>query len=264
MTFFLLVVSQIFVPFVAVNDYEWQPLGYVRPPAAVGHDSDLHGLGMWSYDHNPFDCLAEVPLWMSWLYQPDWERCAATAPVLLVLNEPEWGGQSDMTPVEGAEFIRYAEQRWPGELWCCGNLASHSGWLDAMLTAYQAQYGTMPRLAGVHLHVYVNDGFPVADPLSGVWIDRSQADLGRYLDTMQRWGLPARVVVSECCLLGDYPADTYTAAMTAYMTWLRSVPQVETVAWFSARFGGWRHADLVTADGTLTPVGEHWQSWRWN
>ena len=47
------------------------------------------------------------------------------------------------------------------------------------------------------------------------------------------------------------------------MTWLRSEPAVESVAWFSARYAGFPDANLLRAGGGLTVVGESWLGWRW-
>ena len=131
-----------------------------------------------------------------------------------------------------------------------------------MLSAYKAEYGEMPRIAGVHLHVYVNDGFKVDSPApdDGSWLQRSKSEFTRYRAVVERWGIPARFVVSECCALHG---DTMLRVMDGYMNWLRDEPGVETVAWFSSRYGGFPDSNLLQKSGRLTEVGEAWLAWRW-
>jgi hypothetical protein len=249
-------------PLIQVNDYTWQATGYGRPYTSIGKDPELHNRGMWSYSWGVGNCL-DIPMVFSDQQIPDapgFARCAETSPVLLVFNEPEYASQANMTPEVAAKALRYLESAWPGELWCCGNLVSHAGWLDRMLTAYKAEFGGLPRLAGFHVHVYVNDGRVVDAPADPSLLARSQVEFARYDATVKRWGLPARYVVTECCAL--HGADL-VPAMDAYMTWLRSVPGVESVAWFSARYAGFPDANLLRAGGRLTVVGEEWLDWRW-
>lgn len=258
---------QLYFPLAMIAPYRWQRAGYGRPTQAVVRDQVLRGRALWHYTWGLGDCLYGVPMVFDGHDLPAPEvlaRCAATAPVLLVFNEPEYQSQGDTTPAEAARALRYLEEHWPGELWCCGNLVSSHGWLDQMLTAYKAEYGEMPRLAGVHLHVYVAGGFTdIQDPEDRRWLARSQANLKTYLDVMRKWGVPARVVVSECCLLGKYPEGVYLKVQDAYMRWLRSEPAVESVAWFSARYGGFPDANMLEFNGELTAVGEAWLAWRW-
>lgn len=256
----------VYLPATPVADYTWQPTGYGRPHTAIGRDPELHGRGMWSYTWGMGNCVRDVPMVYSDQQIPAADviaRCAAASPVLLVFNEPEYASQANMTPEIAARTLRYLESVWPGELWCCGNLVSSSGWLDKMMAAYKAEYDALPKLAGVHMHIYVNAGIPVETPDDGRWLAQSQAAFGRYMAAASKWGVPGRVVVTECCLLGEYSVDVYVGVMDQYMTWLRSVPEVESVAWFSARYAGFPEANLLQAGGGLTGVGEAWLGWRW-
>ena len=250
-------------PLAMVAPYQWQRSGYGRPLQSPVDDRELRGRGLWHYTWGMTCDGQAVPMVFSAHDLPTPEaltRCSSTSSVLLVFNEPEWGSQGDTTPAEGARALRYLEQHWPGELWCCGNLVSHPGWLDAMLTAYKAEYGELPRVAGIHLHVYVNDGFEVDAPGDPSWLARSQAEFGRYDAMVKRWGLPAQYVVSECCALHG---EDLGPVMDGYMTWLRSLPEVRSVAWFSARYGGFPDANLLGIGGGLTELGEAWMGWRW-
>lgn len=254
------------LPLVQHAPFRWQRMGYGRPHTAIGKDPELHGRGMWSYTWGMGNCVRDMPMIYSDQQMPPPDviaRCAAVSPVLLAFNEPEYASQANMTPEVAATTLRYLESVWIGELWCCGNLVSHPGWLDRMMAAYQTEYGELPRLAGVHMHIYVNDGFGVDAPEDDQWLRRSQAQYNAYVAVVKRWGVPARVVVSECCLLGKHPEATYLAVQDAYMTWLRSVPEVESVAWFSARYAGYPDANLLQAGGGLTVVGQNWMDWRW-
>ena len=169
-----------------------------------------------------------------------------------------------MTLEVAAKSLRHLESVWPGELWCCGNLVASHGWFDRMMTAYKVEYNDTPRLAGVHLHIYVAGGLPGIDaPDDGHWLAQSQANYKTYLEVMRKWGVPLKVVVSECCLLGRYQEGVYLKVQDAYMRWLRTEPAVESVAWFSARYAGFPSANLLQPGGGLRDLGQAWLDWRW-
>lgn len=253
-------------PLVMAAPYRWQRAGYGRPTQALVRDQGLRGKALWSYTWG-LTCGIDIPMVFNGHDLPTPARlaqCAATAPVLLVFNEPEYSSQADTDPVTAAKALRYLEQHWPNELWCCGNLVASHRWFDRMMEAYKTEFGELPRLAGVHVHVYVGGGMPdVANPDDGRWLVQSQNNFKAYLDVMRKWGVPARVVVSECCLLGKYAESTYLVVQDQYMQWLRSEPAVESVAWFSARYGGFPEANMLELNGRLTAVGEAWLAWRW-
>lgn len=256
--------NKLHFPLALTGPYRWQRAGYGRPLQSNVSDAALRWHGFWSYTWGMTCSDGYIPMVFGGHDLPSadaLERCAA-AQVLLVFNEPEWGSQGNTTPAQGAKALHWIEQHWDGELWCCGNLVSHPGWLNAMLTAYKAEHGDLPVLAGVHLHIYVNDGFAVDAPTpdDASWLARSQAEFARYRAVVARWGLPQRFVVTECCALHGGPM---TRVMDSYMTWLRSEPGVESVAWFSARYGAFPDANLLRAGGKLTPIGKAWLDWRW-
>lgn len=250
-------------PLMLAAPYKWQRTGYGKPPQSPVSDAALRSRGMWSYTWGPRCDSGYIPMVFDGHSVPveSLQRCKDST-VLLVFNEPEYASQGNTTPAQGAKALRYLEQHWPGELWCCGNLVSHPGWLNAMLTLYKQEYGDLPALAGVHVHVYVADGFKVDSPApdDGAWLKRSQAEFARYREVVKRWGLPQRFVVTECCALHG---ESMTRVMDNYMTWLRSEPGVESVAWFSARYGGFPDSNLLRAGGGLTEIGGAWLDWRW-
>lgn len=252
------------LPLIQIAPYKWQRAGYGRPLQTPAPDGALRGRGMWHYTWGLVCGQGYIPMIYSGNDLPSVDalrRCEASQ-VLLVFNEPEWGTQGDTTPGRGAEALRWIEEHWPGEIWCCGNLISHPGWLNAMLTLYKQEHGGLPRIDGFHVHVYVADGFKVDAPApdDSAWLERSQAEFARYRSVVVKWGLPQRFVVSECCALHG---ETMTRVMDNYMTWLRSEPGVETVAWFSARYGGFPDSNLLRSNGALTEAGEAWINWRW-
>jgi hypothetical protein len=254
-------------PVVMSAPYRWQRVGYGRPWQSIGKDPELHRKGMWAYSWGLGACLYDVPMVFSDRQMPTLDqlaKCNATSEVLLAFNEPEWASQANMSPEIAAKTLRHLEQHWAGEIWCCGNLVGSSGWLDRMMTAYQTEYGELPRLAGVHLHIYLANGqTDVPDPTNPMWLERNRNSFAAYLAVMRKWGIPPRVVVSECCLLGGYTEAEYLLVQDTYMTWLRGVPEIESVAWFSARYAGFPEANLLRAGGTLTEVGQGWLDWRW-
>lgn len=258
--------SELHFPLITAASYRWQATGYGRPGRAIGLDPELHRHSLWSYTWGPGNCLYDIPMIFDGHTLPSTEflaRCAQTANVLLLFNEPEYASQAATAPETAAKALHYVEQYWPGEIWCCGNLISHPGWFDRMMAAYRAEFGGSPRLTGIHAHIYVSDGFVVEAPDDDVWLERSQAQLAAYLAMVRKWNVPARLVVSECCLLGKYAEDVYLQVMSDYMTWLRSVPEIESVAWFSARYAVYPDANLLRAGGGLTAIGEAWLAWRW-
>lgn len=265
----LSVVSTVlYFPVIEVNDYEWQRSGYGRPWKIVGRDRAFHRAGMWSYTWGLGNCLDDVPMLFNgnpaWLNRGYLERCGVTSPVLLLGNEPEWGTQGDMTPEEVADLLHWAEGVFPGEIYGIGNLVSHAGFLDRTLTAYNAKYGGVPRLAGVHLHIYINEGFKVDDPLDPKWQTQNEAQLQTYLAVMRKWGIPEKVVVSECCLLGAYSEDVYLEIMRRYRAWLDNVEEVQTVAWFSVAYDGFPHSNLMEPwTGKPVDLGRQWLDMRW-
>lgn len=249
-------------PFVPVSNFQWQRAGYGKPPQSPVSDAALRHKGLWAYTWGMTCNNGYIPMVFDGRDLPPadaLERCAS-ATVLLVFNEPEYGSQGNTTPAQGAKALRWIEEHWTGELWCCGNLVSHPGWLNAMLTLYKAEYDDLPALAGIHLHTYVNDGFVTDAPDDPSWLARSRDEFARYRAVVARWGLPQRFVVTECCALHG---DAMTRVMDAYMLWLRAEPGVESVAWFSARYGGFPDANLLGQGGGLTEIGEAWLAWRW-
>lgn len=256
----------VYLPGVRVADFQWQRTGYGRPYGAIGKDPELHNRGMWSYSWGLGNCMDIPMVYSDNQMPPRWalERCAQVSDVLLAFNEPEWASQANMTPEIAARTLRHLESVWPGELYCCGNIISHAGWFDRMMAAYKAAYGSTPRLAGTHVHIYVGDGLPdVANPTDGKWLERNMVDLQRYLEVMRKWQIPPNVIVSECCLLGKHSEGTYLAVQDLYMPWLRSVREIRSVAWFSARYAGFPEANLLRAGGGLTVLGQNWLDWRW-
>jgi len=251
-------------PLMMAAPYRWQRAGYGRPLQSPVSDAALRGKGLWSYTWGMGCNAGYIPMVFGGhdLPAPDALQRCKDSTVLLAFNEPEWGSQGNTTPAQGAKALRYLEEHWAGELWCCGNLVSHAGWINAMLTAYKDEYGELPGLVGIHLHVYVNDGFAVDAPApdDASWLERSQREFARYQAVVERWGLPARYVVTECCALHG---EDMTDVMDGYMAWLRSEPGVESVAWFSSRYGGFPDANLLDARGALTGAGEAWLDWRW-
>lgn len=257
--------NELHFPLALAGAYRWQRSGYGRPLQSPVPDAALRGRGMWTYTWGMTCAGGYIPMVFDGHSLPSPEalqRCAA-ATVLLVFNEPEWGTQGNTTPAQGAKALRWIEEHWPGEIWCCGNLISHPGWLNTMLTLYKQEHGGLPRIDGLHVHVYVNDGFEAEAPApdDSAWLERSQAEFARYRAVVKRWGLPERFVVSECCAL--HGESSMGKVMEGYMTWLRSEPGVESVAWFSSRYGGFPDSNLLRAGGGLTGVGEAWLGWRW-
>jgi hypothetical protein len=256
----------LYFPFVPQADFRWQRTGYGRTSAHLRMDGVLHGKGMWSYTWGPACNGHDIPMVFDDDLPADvfMDACAQTSTVLLLLNEPEWGTQAGLTPDQAADVIAHYAKTWPGELWCCGTLSSHAGYLDKIYRSYMGRYAGPWPIDGLHIHVYVNDGFRVADPLDEHWLARSQAGVQHYVDWLAAHKLPGKIVVSECCLLGEYPAETYVQVMDDTVRMLRSFPEALSVAWFSAFYSPYPHSNLITRHGALTEVGQAWLAQRWH
>jgi len=243
-----------------------QRIGYGEPRQPnVPHT--LRNRGMWHYDWSPICANGNVPMVYTgidpWTAE-EVSRCRnMNEPVLMIGNEPEWGNQSDWTPEYAADVIAYYNARWDGEIWCCGTLSTHLGFVNRIYESYVSRYGEWP-VDRLHIHVYANDGFTASMPFDFGWVEDNRRQVERHVKWLRERGLPERIIVSECCLLSnDATADEYITTMDTYMRMLRGFPAVESVAWFSSYYYAWRGANLTDRAGRLTPVGEAWLDWRW-
>jgi hypothetical protein len=165
---------------------------------------------------------------------------------VLFLNEPDLrgatvdGGQCERTPRQAAYMLKAARQVCPACRFV-GPVVSHEDYLQAWpwLRGFYieaARLGVrLPEVSAIHTYLTEN---------------------------------PQYIIDSHFHLLGQFPGAATTAWVTEFATsspdlvarmiaYYESDPRITRYGWFTAR--GWRaDADLITADGQVTAVGQAW------
>jgi hypothetical protein len=179
---------------------------------------------------------------------------------LLLLNEPNLGGQANLTP-------QAAAQLWPryetiaantgvmlvGPAMTWGNMANYAdpvAWLDAFYAAYQAAN---------------NNRLPRIDYLVFHWYDYGLKD---QLDRLKKYGKSFWVTELANWHVGDGNAEIDSVAkqkaqMTEMVKLCEDRADVYRYAWFTGRMGpeGDPHfTSLLAANGQLTELGQHYLS----
>src|SRR5262249_15376056 len=152
-------------------------------------------------------------------YDPaEFTRRAQAAPggVWLFGNEPNIGGQDDITPAAFAQFVSWAVGyiraadptaflvgpgvlNWDATCTGCGNPRSGRSWSDEFVTVYQQRYGSLPFNAW-SLHVYTLDWTRL--PMLNVEQDKAQIAATRaWLDSR---GLNLPIWVAELGVIYGY------------------------------------------------------------
>ena len=172
---------------------------------------------------------------------------------LLVLNEPNVGGQAYMTPQQAAQLWPSYESvaaaagvKIVGPQITWGTMPNYGDpvvWLDAFLAAYQQANGRQPQIdyLGFHWYDYGIDGQlnRLAKYNKQFWVTEfanwhSQND-GAQIDT------PAK----------------QEAQMKAIVPYLEQRSDVFRYAWFTGRVSPDPHSDsLLGMNGQLTPLGQ--------
>lgn len=240
--------------------------------------STVYGVGSpyaYTYDRPHYNwaanqCAISPEYWpMIWDHRGrhGWpgEACRDGRP-LLILNEPEFGGQANTSPVQAAALV-YEWRDWPGPIYCCGNFYGHDidesdgfEWFLQFVIAYQKAHNAPPPITGIALHVYE---FRQVDFLRLVEWKRIALDFG--------WD----VVVTES---GTFPSETYlphevAGRMGRFLTLTVAVLQPTHLFWFSDNLlpgalhdeTQWENLNLYNRDGTFAPVGVEWvRLTQWN
>ena len=213
----------------------------------------------WYYDWSPRCLDRQVPMVWRDVTSALW-ACNDGRP-LLVLNEPDYVGQANLTPAQVAARL-YEVRHWRGEIYCCGTAAHHLAYIAAVIDAYQAQYGAWPA-AGWHVHGYSNRAVWVKDIPDVKYVPGALADLDAFIAYVRGRGLLGRgVVVSEYGVLSrkdwHIPAEL-VPAFRAYRAGLAQRPAVLATAWFSTYYLPLSASDLLYQDGRLTALGIEWR-----
>ena len=167
---------------------------------------------------------------------------------LLILNEPELSGQSNVSPVDAAALVnKWAN--WDGPLWCCGNQHSDEGWtwFGEFVHHYESASGAPPPLTGIHLHAY-----------SGGRYDVAELERWRKLADSYGW----QIAVTE---FGPWPhgrtAEQIAAELPTMIEQVTEALHPSYLFWFAWHVlpgDAWENMSLYDADGKITPVGTAW------
>jgi hypothetical protein len=180
---------------------------------------------------------------------------------LLVLNEPNLGGQANLSPAAAAALWPRIEQiadstsvkivgpqiTWGNQMVDGNNYGDPAAWLDAFYAAYQADHGGQdPRIDYLGFH----------------WYDYG---LAGQLDRLTRFGKPYWVTELANWHTGDGSAaidtlDEQKAQMTEMIGICEARDDVFRYAWFTGRLGAndkdVHYTSLLAETGKLTALGE--------
>jgi hypothetical protein len=220
--------------------YNWSPRPKLTPPGGTDFVPML-----WNFSFN--DAEIETLLKANPQYK-----------YLLVLNEPNLGGQATMSPADAAAAWPRLEAlatktgvKIVGPQITWGTLTGFTDpvvWLDAFYAAYRnANGGRDPRI----------------DMLSFHWYDYG---LDKQLDRLKKYGKTFWVTEFANWHEGDGQAAIDSVAkqktqMAEMVAMLEARADVYRYAWFTGRWDNDIHfSSLLGADGQLTELGKHYIS----
>lgn len=253
-------IERVYLPIIAtytpfIEDADVTLYGYATPHRRT------YGVAFYNWRAIPEDCENENfwPMVRGQVVDPDMvEACDNGRRLLLIYNEPELDHYA-ATPQEAARFVRDWAIRWAGPIACCGNFyADGDGAITGLewFLSFVAESDTTPPIDYIHMHVYETDS----------------VDVG----TLQAWRIVADVmalpiIVTEAgTRVGtQYTADDVAPRLPVFLATVEDVLQPVTLMWFSdylqpGALGGdtpWHVLNLTEIDGTLTVVGEAWQTY---
>lgn len=238
---------------------------------AYGHHSDadmaaLQGASTWWYNwaYQPDAELSEgTPATLGVEYVPmiwggSFDVAAATAAIpqdataLLGFNEPNFGSQANLSAAAAAalwpEVEQIADARElvlvsPAVNYCGGDCQDEDPfhYLDEFFAAC-----VDCRVDRVAFHVYVGC-HPEGDNQAQWLID--------HVETYKtRFSQPLWLTEFACTDAADFAEQV--AFLEDAVAYLEAEPRIERYAWFSGRFEGIPHVDLLGGDGELTPLGQ--------
>ena len=191
---------------------------------------------------------------------------------LLMLNEPEHADQANLSPSDAAAQWYTALENWRGDVYCCGVMAQHVGYMRKIVDAYTSTYGALPARAKTHVHVYALDANGIWTKATGVDDAQRGVDALRdYLAYVDAVGLLRRggVIISE---YGSLDGDTLPADMLPVMQEFEGAfraferARVAGWAWFAINSDGlgtnsFSSSNLVAWEEQRTPLGDQWRSY---
>lgn len=175
---------------------------------------------------------------MIWRTEQLQTQYQAGTPILLI-NEPEYTGQADLTYEQAAEVVRRF-RNWPGPVYGCGTAWFSDGY--EWMTGFIDYIGDdISILDGMHLHCYA-----VANIVE--WYD----DYGeRFAQLAKDHDWP--VVISEYGLTGGNDNDR-----DRFVKLLQNTFSPTYMFLFSWKYHLIPDLDVVNADGSFTDIGLWW------
>lgn len=230
----------------------------IEPPEIMEYvPSRVHGIGVpiqdtdpdtWPYQDIPFltwnsaYCHRDNFFPIKWRREPVQANCE-DGRVLLLINEPEYKGQANLSPSEAADIVR-EYQDWDGEIFCCGNAWFSDGW-KWMEDFILAIGDDIDIIDGLHIHTYSNAQFPEY-----------------YDDYADNWSGLARehnwtIIISEWGITNATDEDR-----DWFVSFLTDKFNPRNMFIFSWRYHLIPSLDLVDASNDFTEIGRWWFS-RW-
>jgi len=189
---------------------------------------------------------------------------------VLVLNEPEHADQANLTPEQAAGVWHEALTKWTGDVYCCGVMVNHLGFMQRIHAAYVAKWGALPARARTHAHMYTLDA-------SGKWtsatdpedIDRAIEHLDKYTGWARSVGLLHNgIILSEYgALAGGLPPDDLLPIMQSFEDALQfRSDDVQAWAWFAINSDGlggnsFSSSNLVLYEDRRSSLGDLWRTY---
>lgn len=154
----------------------------------------------------------------------EWSILSTNTGWVQVINEPDQGGQANMTPQETADYIYLVEQNLPNVIpvWWNGNNPAH---LSETVDLFYQDHGRLPKgILGIH-------GYLIGDPRTTFYknpdsyVDAACGVLARYTSK------PCQVIVTEIgiCNANEDPDEI----MQIMLDFIMTDPRVIHTYWFT-------------------------------
>ena len=235
----------------------------------ISYGSDVrHGIGLGYAGCGGLSKLTSMGWYYNWGYDP---YCAGGVSyfdmvwrddlfvtvhnnTVMGWNEPDHVAQSNLTPIEAASRWASVESLYPyAQLVSPATSSARIDWLWQMVSQYELAHGRPPRFDAIAIHYYPmwSGGYTLSGYVEEV---RRQA-------LQHGYNVPIWVTEFGICYVSQKQAIDF---MLSSLNWMARQSYVARWAWFAGRVEPdwcWRDYDLIADDGTLTSLGEAYNSW---
>lgn len=229
---------------------DWQSL-QTRPQDAINRVGTLGSPWVynWTANRNLYESFGDAATPMYWNCSNgdptatfntllNWPTQKNTGSYyVMFLNEPD-DSHALCSPQLAAkqlnQFLKMrADQKRSGVKVLLGGGVHSTEWLKSTLATYRTQYGSNPDIAGIHVHIYADQGQPtVAKLLESL---KGQLQNWRSFTTTgdNRWLAQKEFWISETGVLSaTIPASTVASMLTGWTDYLATQAYVTRVFWF--------------------------------